>query len=181
MMSLKRATFDRYFPAEISLVISNIEDAPGLAWAQSMNTPCQVIPHKPHGKLRQAHEEQIDACLRQHDIQLVCLAGYMRVLTPWLCEQWQGRMLNIHPSLLPSFRGLHTHERALEAGVKYHGCTVHLVSAELDGGPILEQAVVKVEPHDTALSLAARVLQEEHRIYPQVLARLARQQQQGQT
>src|SRR5208283_4959301 len=118
-------------------------------------------------------EAAIDSVLRAAEIEIVCLAGYMRLLTPFLVGEWQGRMLNIHPSLLPSFPGLHTHARALEAGVKLHGCTVHLVTAETDSGPILAQAAVPVLPGDTVDVLAGRVLRQEHAIYPAALAALA--------
>ncbi len=129
-----------------------------------------AIDHRPFGRDREAHERAIDAALAGHGIELVCLAGYMRLLTPWLVERWAGRMLNIHPSLLPAFPGLHTHERALAAGCRLHGCTVHLVTAVMDEGPILAQAAVPVLPGDTPDTLAARVLAQEHRLYPAALA-----------
>jgi formyltetrahydrofolate-dependent phosphoribosylglycinamide formyltransferase len=120
-----------------------------------------------------AHEAAIDEVLQRHRIEIVCLAGYMRLLTPFLVDRWRGRMLNIHPSLLPAFPGLHTHARALQAGVKLHGCTVHLVTEQMDEGPILAQAVVPVLPDDTKEGLAARVVVQEHRLYPLTLQRFA--------
>lgn len=153
-------------PVEIALVISNQPDAPGLALARDAGVPVQAIDHRPFKRDRVAHEAAIDAALSDARADIVCLAGYMRLLTPRLIEPWQGRMLNVHPSLLPAFPGLHTHERALEAGVKLHGCTVHIVTQTMDEGPILAQAAVPVLPGDTPGSLAARVLVQEHRIYP---------------
>lgn len=154
------------YPAEIALVISNQPDAPGLALAEAAEVPTVVLDHRPFGRDRAAHEAAIDAVLQRHRIEIVCLAGYMRVLTPFLVARWAGRMLNIHPSLLPAFPGLDTHARALAAGVKLHGCTVHRVTDALDDGPILAQAAVPVLPQDTAETLAARVLAQEHVIYP---------------
>jgi phosphoribosylglycinamide formyltransferase-1 len=135
--------------------------------------PTRVIAHRPFGADRAAHEAAIDAALRDAGIEIVCLAGYLRRLTPRLVDAWAGRMLNIHPSLLPAFPGLDTHARALAAGVKLHGCTVHLVTATVDDGPILAQAAVPVLPGDTEASLAARVLAQEHALYPMALGALA--------
>ncbi len=171
MAALIRAALDPAYPAEISLVISNRAAAAGLELARAAGVATAVIERR--GAERAAHEAEIDALLARHEIELVCLAGYLRVLTPYLVQRWEGRMLNIHPSLLPQFPGLETHARALAAGVKLHGCTVHLVSERLDGGPILVQAAVPVLPGDSAESLAARVLVQEHRIYPLGLAMLA--------
>ncbi len=173
MVALIAAAAAPDYPAEIVLVLSNIEDAAGLETARRAGIEAWAIPHTPFGRDRAAHEAELDAALRAADVELVCLAGYMRVLTPFLVGRWEGRMLNIHPSLLPSFPGLHTHQRALDAGVRLHGCSVHLVSAELDGGPIVAQAAVPVLPDDTEDTLAARVLVQEHRIYPLALAALA--------
>jgi len=156
---------------EIALVLSNRPEAPGLAWAAGRGLPTVALPHAPFGKDREAHERAMDAALRDHDIHVVALAGYMRVLTPWLVGRWSGRMLNIHPSLLPKYPGLDTHRRALDAGDPEAGCTVHLVSEGVDEGPILDQARVPVMPGDTPETLAARVLEAEHRLYPQALAR----------
>lgn len=155
---------------EVSLVLSNRPEAAGLAWAAERGLATLALPHAPFGKDRQAHEAALDEALREHDIQVVALAGYMRVLTPWLVGRWSGRMLNIHPSLLPRYPGLDTHRRALDAGDPEAGCTVHLVSEGVDEGPILDQARVPVLPDDTPETLAARVLEAEHRLYPQALA-----------
>ena len=158
------------YPADIVRVLSNTADAGGLEKARAEGIEASAIDSKPFGKDREAHERALDAALREAGVEVVCLAGYMRLLTPWFVDVWSGRMLNIHPSLLPAFKGLHTHARALEAGVAEAGCTVHLVTAELDDGPILGQARVRVLPGDDEHTLAARVLAAEHRLYPQVLA-----------
>jgi formyltetrahydrofolate-dependent phosphoribosylglycinamide formyltransferase len=161
------------YPAEIALVLSNRADALGLATATAAGIPALAIPHRDFGADRAAHEAAIDTALRDAGIKLVCLAGYLRVLTPFLVTRWAGRMLNIHPSLLPALPGLDTHARALAAGCALHGCTVHLVTSGLDDGPILAQAAVPVLPDDIEATLAARVLAQEHRIYPAALAMLA--------
>jgi len=161
------------YPAEIALVLSNRSEAPGLGLAGGAATV--AIDHRGFGRDRAAHEAAIQQALEAHGIDLVCLAGYMRQLTPFLVQRWQGRMLNIHPSLLPAFPGLHTHARALEAGVKLHGCTVHLVTEALDDGPIIAQAAVPVLPGDDADRLAARVLAQEHVLYPAALRIVAGQ------
>jgi phosphoribosylglycinamide formyltransferase-1 len=173
MRALVAAAARPDFPAEIVLVVSNQPDAAGLTFAQDAGIATQLVDHRPFRGNRPAHEAAIDAVLVEHRIDLVCLAGYMRLLTPFLVERWAGRMLNIHPSLLPAFPGLHTHERALEAGAKLHGCTVHLVTEGMDAGPILAQAAVPVLPDDDADRLAARVLVQEHLLYPAALAALA--------
>jgi len=153
---------------DIRVVISNRPDAAGLEWARSRGLPTRVVDHKAY-----ADRAQFDAALAAeidaHRPDLVVLAGFMRILTPAFIERYARRMLNIHPSLLPAFTGLHTHARALAAGVKLHGCTVHFVTPELDSGPIVAQAAVPVLPGDTEQALAARVLAAEHRIYPQVV------------
>lgn len=172
--ALLAAARDPAYPADIALALSNNRAAPGLAHATAAGVPTEVLDHRAFGADRAAHEAAIDATLRRHNIDLVCLAGYMRVLTPFLVRRWARLMLNIHPSLLPEFPGLHTHERALAAGVTRHGCTVHLVAEALDDGPILAQAAVPVLPDDTADTLAARVLEQEHVIYPLALALLIR-------
>ncbi|MGH7156414.1 MAG: phosphoribosylglycinamide formyltransferase [Acetobacteraceae bacterium] len=154
------------YPAEIALVISNRPEAAGLEHATASGIPTRIIDHRPFRGDRAQHEAAIDSALRELGIEVVCLAGYMRLLTPFLVRAWSGRMLNIHPSLLPAFPGLDTHARALAAGVKLHGCTVHLVTEETDAGPILAQAAVPVLPDDDADRLAARVLVQEHRLYP---------------
>jgi phosphoribosylglycinamide formyltransferase-1 len=173
MEALIAAARDPAYPAEIVLVLSNRPDAPGLETARAAGIAAEAIDHRDFGRDRPAHEAAIDAALRAADAGIVCLAGYMRLLTPFLVGAWQGRMLNIHPSLLPSFPGLHTHARALEAGVKLHGCTVHLVTAQMDSGPILAQAAVPVLEGDTEDDLAERVLRQEHEIYPAALAAIA--------
>jgi formyltetrahydrofolate-dependent phosphoribosylglycinamide formyltransferase len=174
MAALIEAAKDPAYPAEIVLVLSNIADAGGLDIAQAAGIETAVIAHAPFGKDREAHERMIDARLRQSGVQIVALAGYMRVLTPYLVETWAGRMINIHPSLLPAFPGLHTHQRALEAGVAKHGCTVHLVTTGVDEGPILGQAEVDVLPDDDEDRLGARVLEQEHQLYTRCLADLVR-------
>jgi phosphoribosylglycinamide formyltransferase 1 len=175
MASLIAAARDPAYPVEIALVLSNQPKAPGLELAAKAGIPTATIDHRPFKGDRAAHEQAIDDALQTANIQILCLAGYMRLLTPFLVERWAGRMLNIHPSLLPAFPGLHTHARALAAGVKLHGCTVHLVTQTMDEGPILAQAVVPVLPGDTPDSLAARVLAQEHVIYPLALRLLATQ------
>jgi formyltetrahydrofolate-dependent phosphoribosylglycinamide formyltransferase len=157
------------YPADIALVLSNQPDAAGLRLAAQRGVAAQCIDHRRFPRDRAAHEAAIHAALLEHEIAMVCLAGYMRLLTPFLVDAWAGRMLNVHPSLLPAFPGLDTHARALSAGMKLHGCTVHLVTAEMDAGPILAQAAVPVLPGDSEAALAARVLVQEHRIYPEAL------------
>lgn len=154
---------------DVALVISNIEDAGGLAVAAAKGVQTLSIPHKPFGKDREAHERAVDAALRAAGVEVVALAGYMRILTPWLVRAWEGRMLNIHPSLLPLYPGLDTHARALAAGDAEAGCTVHLVTEGVDEGPILGQARVPILSDDTPAALAERVKTAEHRLYPQVL------------
>ncbi len=171
MTALLDAARDPAYPAEIALVLSNNPDAPALRTAAQAGIAARAIDHRPYRGDREAHERAIDAALQEAGIGCVCLAGYMRLLTPWLTGRWNGRMLNIHPSLLPAHPGLHTHQRVLEAGDARHGCTVHLVTEGMDEGPILGQAIVPVLPGDTPDILAARVLAEEHRLYPAVLAR----------
>lgn len=160
-------------PYEIALVASNNPDAGGLKLAEAEGIPTFVLPHK--GIERAEHDAAMDAAIRASGAQFVALAGYMRILTPEFVSGWEGRMVNIHPSLLPKYKGLHTHERALEAGDSHGGCTVHLVTAELDDGPILGQTPVAVLPGDSADSLAARVLIAEHQLYSRCLATLVTQ------
>lgn len=156
-------------PAHVRLVLSNRPDAPGLHRARDRGIEAVCLDHRAFGPDRAAHEAAIQTVLRDRGIGLVCLAGYMRLLTPFLVGAWAGHMLNIHPSLLPLFPGLDTHAQALAAGVKLHGCTVHLVTEAVDAGPILAQAAVPVLPGDTPETLAARVLVQEHRLYPAAL------------
>jgi phosphoribosylglycinamide formyltransferase 1 len=162
------------YPAEIVLVLSNVADAGGLARAREAGIATEVIEHKPFGKDREAFDRAINAALEKHRIDIVCLAGFLRLLTPWFVERWSGRLINIHPSLLPAFKGLDTHARAIAEGAKQHGATVHFVVPELDSGPIIAQESVPVLAGDTADTLAARVLAVEHRLYPLALARVAR-------
>jgi phosphoribosylglycinamide formyltransferase-1 len=173
MEALIAAARDPAYPATIALVLSNRPEATGLASARAAGIRAEAIDHRTFDRDRGAHEAAIDARLRAAEIELVCLAGYMRLLTPFLVQAWAGKMLNIHPSLLPAFPGLHTHARALSGGVKLHGCTVHLVTQEMDAGPILAQAAVPVLPGDSEEDLAARVLGQEHAIYPAALAAFA--------
>jgi phosphoribosylglycinamide formyltransferase-1 len=161
------------YPAEITLVVSNRPDAPGLARARGAGVTTAVVDHTPFGEDREAFERALDGELRAQRIDLVCLAGFMRLLTPWFVARWTGRMLNIHPSLLPEFKGLHTHRRALEAGAQRHGATVHFVVPEVDAGPIVAQDSVAVREGDTEETLAERVLEVEHRIYPRALRAVA--------
>jgi phosphoribosylglycinamide formyltransferase 1 len=161
------------YPAEIALVLSNRPDAGGLAHARAGNIFTSVVDHKGHGKDREAFERTLAAVIDEHRIDLVCLAGFMRILTPWFVTRWEGRLINIHPALLPSFKGLDTHQRVLAAGAKTHGATVHFVVPEMDSGPIIVRGSVPVHDGDTAETLAARVLTVEHRIYPIALKLVA--------
>ena len=161
-------------PYEVALVLSNRPGAGGLATAATAGLPTAAVDHRPFGKDRETHERAVDAALRAHDVEVVALAGYMRLLTPWLVGRWAGRMLNIHPSLLPKYPGLDTHARALQAGDVEAGCTVHLVTEGVDEGLVLAQAKVAVLPTDTPESLAARVLTAEHALYPRALADFCR-------
>ena len=160
-------------PGKPVLVVSNVPDAGGLDKAAAMGIATAVVDHRPYGKDRAAFEAALNAVLEEARVELICMAGFMRILTPAFISRWQGRILNIHPSLLPKYKGLHTHARAIEAGDAEAGCSVHEVTAELDGGPVLGQARVPVLPGDTPETLAARVLVEEHRLYPQVLRSFA--------
>lgn len=160
-------------PARACLVMANSENAGGLAKAAALGVDTDFVDHRPFKGDRAAFEEVLHDRILQAQPDIVCLAGFMRVLTEGFVSKWQGRMLNIHPSLLPKYRGLHTHARALEAGDAYHGCTVHEVTPELDDGPILGQARVPVLDGDTPEVLAARVLEQEHKLYPAVLRRFA--------
>lgn len=173
MTALIEAARDKNYPAEIVLVVSNRPDAGGIVTARKAGIATTVIDHTDYGKNREAFERALQAVLEGSGIEIVCLAGFMRLLTPWFIDQWQGRLLNIHPALLPNFKGLHTHEQALAAGATTHGATVHLVTADMDAGPIVCQAAVPVLPGDTAEALGARVLTVEHKIYPLALKWLA--------
>lgn len=173
MEALIRAAEAPDYPATIVGVLSNVASAGGLATAAAAGIPTAARPHRDYPN-REAFEAAVDEVLDGWDAELICLAGFMRLLTPGFAARWDGRILNIHPSLLPAYPGLHTHKRALEAGDREHGCTVHFVTAGLDEGPIVAQARVPVEPGDTAETLAARVLVAEHRLYPEALAAVCR-------
>jgi phosphoribosylglycinamide formyltransferase-1 len=172
MRALVEAAAAPDYPAEIALVLSNRPAAPGLAWARERGLPTSLIDHTTN-RTRETFDTAVNAALAAHSIDLVALTGFMRIMTPVLIDPWRDRMLSIHPSLLPAYRGLNTHARALADGVKIHGCTVHYVRHEVDTGPILAQAAVPVLPHDTEETLAARVLESEHKLYPATLARVA--------
>lgn len=170
MLALADAARDGAVPrATIALVVSDRADAAGLAHARERGIEALAVEKR--GRARAEHEREIIDALRRHEISLVCLAGFMRLLSPQFIEAFRGRILNIHPSLLPAFPGLHAQRQALEHGVKLSGCTVHLVDETLDGGPILEQRAVPVSEDDTEETLAARILVEEHKAYPAALAR----------
>lgn len=173
MAALIEAARDPGYPAEIIGVLSNIEGAGGLARASVAGLQTTTLPHRAFAS-KAEHEAAVTAQLEAWGAEIVCLAGYMRLLSPGFVQRWAGRLINIHPSLLPAFKGLDTHARALAAGVAEHGCTVHFVTAEMDGGPAIAQARIKVLGNDTPETLAARVLVEEHRLYPQALALVAR-------
>jgi phosphoribosylglycinamide formyltransferase 1 len=173
MAALIEAAKTDDYPAEIALVVSNRADAKGLAYAREQGIATALIDHRTFGDDREAFERALDDLLRTHRIELVCLAGFMRVLTPWFVTRWSGRLLNIHPALLPDFKGLDTHRRALEAGAKRHGATVHFVVAEIDAGPIIAQEAIDVRNGDTQAALAQRVLEVEHRLYPRALRAVA--------
>lgn len=170
LQALLEAKQDAY---EIVLVISNIPSAGGLAIARAAGVEALAIDHKPFGKDREAFEHEVDAALRARDVDLIALAGFMRVLTPFFVRAWAGRLINIHPSLLPKYPGVNTHQRALEAGDAEHGCTVHMVTEEVDAGAILGQARMPILAGDTPETLAARLLPLEHKLYPECLTALA--------
>jgi len=173
MAALIDAASNPAYPADIALVVSNRPDAAGLERAKAAGIATAVVDHIPFGKDRQSFERVLQAELEAHRVELVCLAGFMRLFTPWFVGQWLGRMLNVHPALLPSFRGLDTHAHAIAAGVKIHGASVHLVVPEMDSGPLVAQAALAVRDDDTPATLAERVLALEHRIYPLALRLLA--------
>lgn len=172
LQALIEACADENFPARIVVVISNNPDAYGLERAKAANIPTSVINHRDF-KDREAFEEAIDQELKKYQAKFICLAGFMRILDSRFVNRWKDRILNIHPSLLPSFRGLHTQERALESGVRFTGCTVHIVRPEMDDGPIILQAALAVDPEDDADNLSAKVLELEHIIYPEALKLMA--------
>jgi phosphoribosylglycinamide formyltransferase 1 len=172
MEALLRAMAAPDFPAEAVLVFSNQAEAGGLAIARDAGIATATLSHRDYPS-REDFDRAVDALLVERGVELVCLAGFMRVVSAWFCERWLGRMISIHPALLPSFKGLDTHARALEAGVKIHGASVHYVVPELDAGPIIAQAAVPVLEGDTPDALAARVLRQEHVIYPRALELVA--------
>jgi phosphoribosylglycinamide formyltransferase-1 len=172
MRALVEAARDPTFPAEVAVVISNRPQAAGLAWAREQGLPTEIIDHK-HYAERSTFDAELDRCLASAGVELVCCAGFMRLMTALLVQKWEGRMLNIHPSLLPLFRGLDPQKQALEAGVRISGCTVHYVVPEMDAGPIVAQAAVQVDPDDTPDTLAARILEAEHRLYPHAVRLVA--------
>lgn len=163
----------RRYGARVAAVVSNKAEASGLVFAREQGIATEVLDHRPFPS-REAFDAELAQVIDRHAPSLIVLAGFMRILTPGFVAHYEGRMINIHPSLLPAFTGLHTHQRAIDAGCRFAGCTVHRVTAELDVGPILEQAVVPVLPGDTAQALAARVLVQEHLIYPRAVAQLMR-------
>lgn len=173
MAALIEAARDPAYPAEIVGVLSNIEGAGGLARAAADGVATACLPHRGFGS-KAEHEDAVTAQLEAWGAQIVCLAGYMRLLSPAFVERWAGRLINIHPSLLPKHKGLDTHARALAAGDGEHGCTVHFVTAEMDGGPVIAQARIPILANDTPETLAARVLAEEHKLYTAALAMVAR-------
>lgn len=172
MAALIAAAASPGFPAEIACVVSNRPGAGALERAAEAGIATDVVDHRAYPD-RESFEIALDAVLAARGVELICLAGFMRLLTPWFVTRWHDRMINIHPSILPAFKGLHTHERALETGVRLHGCTVHFVRAEMDDGPIIAQAAVPVLDGDDPDMLAARVLQAEHRLYPLALGLVA--------
>jgi phosphoribosylglycinamide formyltransferase-1 len=173
MAALIDAAKKQDFPAEIALVLSNRPEAAGLAYAHKAGVATAVVDHSAFGKDRAAFENEMQKVLVEHSVDIVCLAGFLRLLTASFVEHWRGRMINIHPALLPAFKGLDTHARAIAAGVKIHGATVHFVVPEMDSGPIVAQGALAVRDDDTEETLAARVLAVEHRIYPLALGLLA--------
>jgi phosphoribosylglycinamide formyltransferase-1 len=173
MAALIEAARDASFPAAVVLVLSNRPAAAGLGLARTSSIATAVVDHATYGEDREAFERKMQEMLEAHRVELICLAGFMRLLTPSFVRRWHGRMINIHPALLPAFKGLDTHQRALAAGVKIHGASVHFVVPDMDAGPIIVQGAIGVRDDDSAATLAARVLAIEHRIYPAALALLA--------
>jgi phosphoribosylglycinamide formyltransferase 1 len=173
MVALVKAAQASDYPADIVLVISNNPNADGIAKAKILGIKTVCIDHR-NFKTRKAFEQAMDKVLRTHGTELICNAGFMRILSPWFVSRWSGRQLNIHPSLLPKFKGLHTHARAIEAGEAEHGCTIHYVDEGMDTGEIIAQAKVNVSRYDTTETLSAKVLKQEHILYPTVLKAVAR-------
>jgi phosphoribosylglycinamide formyltransferase-1 len=173
MAALIEAAQSAEYPARIALVISNVPEAQGILRAQQAGVATKIIDHRGFNKDREAFERAVDAELRGHGVELLCLAGFLRRLTPWFVTRWAGRIINIHPALLPLYKGLHTHERALADGAKLHGASVHFVTEELDEGPVIAQSAVPVLAGDTPETLAARVLEVEGPLYAAALAFVA--------
>ena len=180
MLALAKAAAADHFPASIDLVISNVPRAAGLEKAQNLGIQALTIDHRQFGS-RQKFEKAMDAVLSEAGIELICCAGFMRILSPWFVKRWPNKILNIHPSLLPKYKGLHTHQRALDADDQVHGCTVHWVNEELDGGDIVLQSEITIESGDTAETLAARLIPVEHQLYVKALEKAARELQQAET
>lgn len=172
MEALIKACKKKSFPAEVVLVVSNRPRAAGLKIAKETGIKTKVVDHVKFSD-RDSFENEMYRTLKAADVDLVCLAGFMRVLNPGFVNRWRDRILNIHPSLLPSFKGLHTHERVLEAGVRFTGCTVHFVRPEMDAGPIINQAIIPIAKNDTPESIAKKVLRLEHKIYPEAVRLVA--------
>jgi phosphoribosylglycinamide formyltransferase-1 len=172
LAALIAATRMANYPAEIVLVVSNVEIAAGLAIARDAGVPSIVIPHGDFPS-REAFDDEIDRVLRAANVALVCEAGFMRIHSDAFVRRWEGRLINVHPSLLPAFRGIRVHQQVLDAGVRISGCTVHFIVPELDSGPIIAQAAVPVHPDDTRATLSARVLEAEHKLYPEALRMVA--------
>jgi phosphoribosylglycinamide formyltransferase-1 len=168
MAALIEAARDPSYPAEIACVVSNVAAAAGIETARTAGIATAVIPHKDYPD-RESFDRAVSAELEKHGVGLVALAGFLRIQSPWFPQHWAGRIINIHPSLLPAFKGLHVQQQALDAGVRLSGCTVHFVTPDLDSGPIIAQAAVPVLAGDTADTLAARILRQEHRLYPMVV------------
>lgn len=175
MESILAAAESPEYPAKPVLVLSNRTDSLGLLKARERGIATMAIDHKPFGKDREAFERHLDAALRDAGVDIIALAGFMRILTPWFVDRWAGRLVNIHPSLLPKYKGLHTHQRAIDAGDQQGGCSVHWVSAEVDAGSVIQKARVPIAPEDTAEQLAAKVLVKEHALYPVALAKACQQ------
>jgi phosphoribosylglycinamide formyltransferase-1 len=173
LAALLNAVADGRIPSPIAVVVSNVPGAPGLDHATRAGVPCQVVDHKTSAG-REEHDRKVAAVLEAAGVTLICLAGYMRLLSPWFIQRFPDRILNIHPSLLPAFPGLHAQRQALGHGVKLSGCTVHLVNEDLDAGPILVQSAVPVEEGDTEDTLSARILEQEHTIYPEAVSLMCR-------
>jgi len=168
LLALLEACAATDFPAEIALVVSNRAEAGGLAHAARFGVPTKVVPHRDFAD-RESFDRAVSTALEAAGVELVCLAGFMRIFSPWFPARWANRIINIHPSLLPSFKGLHVQQQAIDAGVRVSGATVHLVTNDLDGGPIVAQAAVPVHPSDSVATLTARILEAEHALYPLVL------------